>query len=253
MSQAIRSEWLKIRTTRMNWGLLVTAVVYTVINAATIIALADTDFLGEASPSLMDPAGLRLVYSTVGSSVVLALVTGILGMTSEFRHMTITATLLATPDRTRLVTAKSLAHAAFGALMGLACVVGALLALFLGMLVKPHAGIDWPAFLAIVAGALLAFAIYTVVGVAFGALIRNQIAAIIIALIWILLVEALIVGFLPDVGRWLPGGAMNGLLQAPDLGGVQYLGVIPSAVLLLGYGVVFAVLGARLTLRRDIT
>jgi len=250
---SLRSEWAKIATTRMTLGLVLTALAFTLLNAVTIIALAGSDLAGSDLPSLTDPDGLLLVYSTVGSAVLLALVLGILAMTSEFRHHTITSTLLATPRRPRLVVAKSLAQALAGAIMGAACMAAVLLALLAASLFKDTAPIDWGEFAAVSGGALLAFAIYPVVGVAFGSLVRNQIAAIIIALVWVMLVEALVVSFLPDVGKWLPGGAVNGLLQAGAMGADVYLDVLPSAVLLLGYGVVFAALGASVTMRRDIT
>ena len=44
-----------------------------------------------------------------------------------------------------------------------------------------------------------------------GSLIRNQTAAVVVALVWVMVVEGLLVSFLPDVGRWLPGGAVAAL------------------------------------------
>jgi hypothetical protein len=82
------------------------------------------------------------------------------------------------------------------------------------------------------------------------------VAAIVLALVWVLLVESLIVAFLPAVGRWLPGGAASAVLQAGVGGGggpAQLLPVWGGALVMLGYAVVLAWLAALTTLRRDIT
>lgn len=79
-----------------------------------------------------------------------------------------------------------------------------------------------------------------------GALVRNQIAAILIAVIWMLLVEALLVAFLPEIGKWLPGGAANAMAQASVPGG-DLLPPLAGAALFLLYGVGLAVAGALTT------
>ena len=73
------------------------------------------------------------------------------------------------------------------------------------------------------------------------------------ALIWVLLVESLIVSLWPSVGKWLPGGALNGVLQVESFFAGSYLDVAPAAGLLLLYGALFAGISAATTLRRDIT
>ena len=50
-----------------------------------------------------------------------------------------------------------------------------------------------------------------------GALVRNQIAAVVAALAWTFIVEQLLVALLPEVGRWTPGGAASAVLQLGDL------------------------------------
>ena len=85
-----------------------------------------------------------------------------------------------------------------------------------------------------------------------GALIPNQILAVLGALIWLFLIEALLVAFLPTVGRWLPGGAANGLLQSSSFDN-DLLDPWAGGLLLVAYALGFAALAARTTLRRDVT
>ncbi len=100
---------------------------------------------------------------------------------------------------------------------------------------------------------MLGYAIYAAVGVCVGALVRNQIAAVVGALLWTVLAESLTVALLPQVGRWLPGGALAGVLQSTPVRGGTYLPVWAGALLLTAYGVAFALLAAATTLRRDVT
>ena len=73
-----------------------------------------------------------------------------------------------------------------------------------------------------------------------------------VVVVWTSIVEALLVGFLPEVGRWLPTGAVSSLGGTPTAEG----GLLPfwgAALVLTGYGAAFALAGSRLVLRRDIT
>ena len=251
MTDLLRLEWRKITTTRMVLGLTLTALAFTALNVVALILISGT----QGAPALTDEATLRTVFASAGSASVIVLVLGIIGMTTEYRHMTITASFLATPRRGRVLAAKMGAYAVLGVVEGALCwALTVVLALVL-LPLREHAPIDWPSVVQVGGGVLLAFAIYGVLGVALGALIRNQVAAIVVALVWVLLVEALVVAFLPKVGKWLPGGAVNSVLQAgvAEVGPIDQLPVWGGAVVLLGYALLFAVLAARTTLRRDIT
>src|SRR2546421_5539508 len=99
----------------MWFGLLITALAFVTLNEVAQIFASSTT---QGAPTLQDPAGVRNVWASAGQAGIMALVVGILGMTTEFRHQTITATFLATPRRGRVVTAKMLVHAGLGVLYG---------------------------------------------------------------------------------------------------------------------------------------
>ena len=142
---------------------------------------------------------------------------------------------------------------AWAPLVGLACAVVAV-ALAAGTLtLREHATVSVGTILQVQGGAVLGYAIYAAVGVCVGALVRNQVAAVVGALLWSVLAESLTVALLPQVGRWLPGGALAGVLQSTPLRGGTYLPFWAATLLLAGYGAVFALLAARTTLRRDVT
>jgi ABC-2 type transport system permease protein len=92
-------------------------------------------------------------------------------------------------------------------------------------------------------------------GVAVGALVRNQIAAVVGTLVWLLVAEQLLVALLPRIGRWTPGGATAGLLQlgreATTHGDLR--SAWAGGLVLLAYATVIGLLASAVTLRRDLT
>jgi hypothetical protein len=203
-------------------------------------------------PPLTDPAMARTVYSSAGGLTSIIPVIGILIMTTEYRFMTVTSTFLVTPRRGRVVTAKMLAAAVVSALIGAVSVIlsFALAAVILSF--KTHADVPATTQLQIAGGVLLSCALYGILGVSVGALITNQIAAVVVALVWTFVVEALLVALLPSIGRWLPAGANNAILQGSRRG-TDFLPAWGGALVLIGYAVIFALVAARTTLRRDVT
>ena len=84
-----------------------------------------------------------------------------------------------------------------------------------------------------------------IVGVGLGALVKNQIAAVTGAVIWTLIVEGLVVAFVESIGKYLPAGAITGLVDV-DFGDndfnfsiENYLTPGPATLVLLGYAALF--------------
>ena len=123
----VRSELRKITSTRLWWGLLIGAVVYTVIQAAANAALAGSDpGAGQPATAALDTAeAIRTVYasSPFQGSYIFAMILGITGMTGEYRYQTITPTFLATPRRARVVLGKMAAHLLVGIGYGVVAVL----------------------------------------------------------------------------------------------------------------------------------
>jgi hypothetical protein len=188
--------------------------------------------------------------SAGSSGVLTVLIIGILIMAGEFRHGTVTSTFLVSPKRGRVVGAKIVAAALVGAGIAIAAAV-LTLAVSVPWLASKHIH---PHILShnvggVLLGGIAATAIYAVVGVGVGSLIRNQMAAVGVALGWALVAESLLIDFAHEIGRWTPGAA------AAALDGVSRNGLLPmwgGAVLFVAYGVAFATAGTRFTIRRDV-
>jgi ABC-2 type transport system permease protein len=103
-------------------------------------------------------------------------------------------------------------------------------------------------------GLVAGIAVYAVLGVGVGALVRNQIAAIVGSLVYLFVIEAF-ASTLPtirDYYKFFPGGA-NSALTGATQPGTTLLEPWQGGLLLIGYGVVFAVAGTRLAVRRDVS
>jgi ABC-type transport system involved in multi-copper enzyme maturation permease subunit len=246
----IHAELLKLRTTRMFYGNALAAVVFVPLSVAIAILTA-----GEPGgpPALDTSEGVRNVMAAASSGSIVVLIIGILLMAGEFRHNTATSTFLVSPDRKRVVGAKLAASTLVGAALAAAA---SLLTLAIALPWLAAKNVDVAVLSGdvgpVLLGAVAATALYALVGVGLGSLIRNQTAAVVVALLWVMIVEGLLVSFVPEVGRWLPGGAAAALSGAATVEG----GLLPmwgGALLFAAYGLAFAAAGVRFVMQRDIT
>ena len=251
MRHLIQAELLKLRTTRAFW--LYTAAALTFVPVTVALAVTGASAAGQdGSVPLASSDGVRNVVGSAAGGGVMLLLIGIHMMAGEFRHNTASSTFLITPDRRRVVGAKFAASGLVGFIVGLAA---SLVTLAMALPWLSAKDVDLTAYTGDIAvvllGVLLATTLSPIVGVGFGALVPNQTVAVTAALVWITTVEALLVSYSPDVGRWLPGGASSALTGTATING----GLLPiwgGAFLFAAYGLAFAVAGSRLVLRRDI-
>jgi hypothetical protein len=86
-----------------------------------------------------------------------------------------------------------------------------------------------------------------------GALLRNQVAALVSLVAWLLFVEGLLFGLLPRSGRFLPGNAGAAIAGATTTGEVRpLLAPVVGALLLVLYMAATAAAGCLTTNRRDV-
>jgi ABC-2 type transport system permease protein len=249
MTRLVHSELLKLRTTRTARVLLTLAAAGTAALVAIVLLLA-----GQPGQPALGPDALRqLVLVPAQPLTLAALVLGVLGMAGELRHGTATSTFLVTPRRGRVVAAKLAAAAVTGLAMSLAS-SAAVLAVGLPWLRAKgiEVAVADPGVAARVAGLAAAVALYAVLGTGLGALLRNQVAAVVVGLLWWSQgVERVLTGILhqPGLERWLPMGAASALTAPGD-------GTLPmwaGALVFAAYGLGLALLGGRLVARRDLT
>jgi ABC-2 type transport system permease protein len=252
MTALVKAEMLKLRTVSLPaWLLLVTLALVVLSVLATVL----TAGMEGAPLERGDPQLLAIAVASASGGNIPVLILGILVLTQEFRFGTATPSFLVTPRRERVLLAKLAAMSLTGLVFAVISAVVALV-VALSLLALRGDPITWGSnVVEVLLGVGLVMLLYGPIGVAVGALVRNQIAAVVGALAWTFIAEQLLVALLPSVGRWTPGGAANAVLQLGEVATTrgELLPVWGGALLLIGYALVLAAVGARLTLRRDLT
>jgi ABC-type transport system involved in multi-copper enzyme maturation permease subunit len=187
---------------------------------------------------------------------VFALLLGVLIITVEFRHKTVTTSFLTTPHRTRFVLGKILMAALAGAALAVVVLVGTVVGGGIALSAKGGSFSDMAHQIGAVApGMILVYALFAVLGVGVGSLLTNQVAAIVVCLGWFLILENIIGGIWEGTVRWLPSGAALAA-SSVSAGGANSIGLFTwwqGSLLILAYGLAFAAVGSLLLTRRDIT
>lgn len=249
MTSLVASELVKLNTTRARFAYAVVLLALVALATATMVG-------GTPAAERVDPEFQHDIVAGAGIVGLIVLILGIVVVTGEFRHGTITPTLLVTPRRPLVVAAKAAA-------MVLVSVALALVALALVY------AIAWPWLsargeevrladgdaLLIAAQVVLAAVVWGLLGVAVGAIVQNQVAALVGSLIWLLMAEPLIPALLDLIGiegtqPYFPGQALDAVagVDSPDL-----LSFEGGLALALGYVAAIALLGVLRLQRRDVT
>jgi ABC-2 type transport system permease protein len=248
VSALVRAELLKVRTTRGWWAYLIAIVL--------LVGLAVAGDVGSNadSRSLLDfQVGL---VEAAGFGAVLSVILGITIVTTEFRHGTITPTLLSEPSRERVLASKGIAGSTVFLLFGaLALLVVAAVALPWLSIVDADIHLLDGEVGTRAAQTLLSAVLWGVMGVAIGSVVHSQVAALVGTLVWIFVGETLVWGLLGLIdfdaaSGYLPFRALD---AADGTGGDDLLGYWPGVAVSLGWIALLGAAGVMRTRRRDIT
>ena len=248
MTAQLRSELLKQRTTRTSlvlvaWmvGLIVLAV------ALHVLSFGVGDLSRESNQ-------LKILGLGTSIGALFASLLGAMSITGEFRTGTIRPTFLVTPRRTRVVAAKVVASMLAGIGVGLVAEALSAGAEAAGLAARGiHIELGGGDYAQLLAGGALGGAMFGAIGVGVGAVVRNQVAAVVGLCVWLLFLEPLLLGDVPSAAKYAPeasAGAIAGAIQSQiaDALIAPALGV----VLLAAYAGLAALAGALLITRRDV-
>jgi len=202
MTALLRAELLKLRTTRTFVTLVGVAVGLSLLLVVLGAALANDLTEKDVRELLMfDFSGLFI------------LLLGVIGMAGEFRHRTITTSILAAPDRIRLLGAKVLSYALAGALLALIVSV-AIAAVGTAVLsIRGEVTIGVSEMADVLWRNLVVAALFGALGVCVGGLVRNQVVAIVGLLFLSFVLEPTLLALASEVGKFGPTvGAPNGVI-----------------------------------------
>lgn len=247
MNAQLRAELFKLRTTRTSAWLLLSLIGLVAVSVALhVVALPAGEFTG--SESQLKILGMGTTFGMLFASLL-----GAMSITGEIRHGLIRPTLLACPHRHRVIAAKVVASAAAGVVFGAVATLLAVAVVTTGLAARgislaPSAG----QFIQLVLGGAAASAAWAALGVGIGALVRNQVAALIGLTVWQLFVEQTLQGIAPDEARFAPGpgaGSLAGaILQQTS---TYLLAPLVGGLLIVGYIAIITTAGLVATSRRD--
>jgi ABC-2 type transport system permease protein len=244
MMNQIASEVRKLTTTRSIYAMLG--------GLAAIVGIGVVAIVTETGPSDLAAPLERQAFLHVSLTIapLFGLLLGLRSFTDEFRYGSIVPTLLASPDRRRVLGAKLVATAGGGVALTLAA---AAISIGVGvpLLMAKGVEITWSASaMAEVVGRLFAATVlWTAIGVGVGLAVKHQVAAIAGALVWLLAAEGIFSGLVPNVAKFFPGAAGFAIV---GINPADLLTPAVGALLLGGYAVAAVAAGAVLMLRRDI-
>lgn len=256
MMSIVKSEFRKAFSTKLVVILTLSALAFVLLSVVLGVYLTPGPPGDENANMLLLPEAVLNIYSSAGSASVFVLILGIVAMSGEYRNQTITSTFLATPKRGLVIVAKMISYSVIAFIIALIMWLATVAVATVLLTTVEHAPVEWSSVFEVLGGTLLGLVLYAILGVAIGALITNQVAAIVIALVWVFVVEALLTVFVDWLGKWLPGGALNSILQATNtsgFGGTDALSVPAAALVLIGYTFALALAALIVTNRKDIT
>jgi ABC-2 type transport system permease protein len=243
MIAQVRAELLKIRSTRTTIGLVLGMV-------ALILLFTLLDGLFTHSSGLASREDQRQLLSVDSFAGVFSALAGVLLVTSEYRYGTIRPTFLFNPARSHVLTAKVVVGALAGTAFG---IVGEAIGWAIGYAVLEERGITivltTSDVLLLTLGGLAGASLWGAIGVGLGAIIHNQIGAVVTLLAWGLVVDTLVFGYVPSVGRFLPSHASDAMM---GLGAQHLLSPGAGAVTLIAWVGALGIVGIARSVRQDI-
>jgi len=243
VSAQFRAELLKIRSTRTTLGLIAGMI------ALTLLFSLLSGLLTKA-PDLASAENQRGMLSVGSLAGVFAALAGIMLITGEYRYGTIRPTFLFTPKRSRVLEAKIAAGLLAGLIFG---VLAETLAFLIGYAALAGRGIplalNGSQIALLLLGTFAATALWGAIGVGLGAIIRNQVGAIVALLAWGFVAENLLFAFVPSAGRFAPVHAGDGFIGLTTR---HLLDATAGGLTLTAWAAAISLAGITLAARRDV-
>jgi ABC-2 type transport system permease protein len=241
----IQTELLKLRTIRSPWLIL---------SAAPLVIIAGISGIVTSSTRLHQAAAQSDAMAHIGLTSLFTLLFGITAVAGEYRHKTITDTYLSTPARREVIAAKIAVYTTAGALSGVVTTMAGLVTAAAWWAGK-GVPFSWSnsAMWTTIGGGIAWNAAFAAIGVGLGALVRNLVGAVALALAWVALVEGLVGQLIGNLARWLPFNAGQALGSAAKVHVTS--GQLPrwgAGVVLVLYTIAFAAAAVTTSMRRDV-
>ncbi len=238
MLNQIRSEWIKLRSVRSSIAML---------GAAVLLGLGIS-----VVSALMAKNNVDVVKVLTGVNIAnfLFLILGVQIIGQEYRFNTIRSTFSATPNRFRVVIAKAIVL--FASIISASLILTAA-GIATASLILNARGYSLDLGLAgtnrVILGTLVGAVGATAFGFGVGAITRQPIAGIVVALAWTAAFESTVNALAPKLGPWLPFSSATNVWNLKI--NPEFLSPVTGTVYFLGISFALATFGAVLIKRSD--
>jgi ABC-2 type transport system permease protein len=254
--EVLASEWHKFRTVRSTWWALAAVIAFNVVTAAVLGIVLPKTLSASQQAGMHDRVGLPL--GGLHLSQIAIGVLGVLVITSEYSSGMIRASLAAVPQRRLVLAAKTAVLAAAATAAGLATCYAAWFAfqVFLPGGSPMRMSLSDPGVARAVTGAGLYLAVFALLGLGLGAILRSSAGAM-TSLFGLLFVPTLIMALLPaswqnTVGPYLPMNAAEAVYSlGSGTGHLKHLAPWAGFGVLCAYAAAALAGGFILITRRD--
>lgn len=188
MIDALRYEYVRLRTIRSTYWLLGFALLFqTTLSVVLAIVIARSDSFDQDPFEIIATIGASAGFAPLFIAYIIGMI-GVFTFGHEYRHGMIRATLAAVPNRTHVFLAKVISTTLVSIFVSLLCIVVAMVTVL-------AFGLDRPAasdFVNMTVGTTLFTVLFSLSGLAYAAITRNQTAAVALLLLVPSLVETII-------------------------------------------------------------
>jgi ABC-2 type transport system permease protein len=239
MKAQLSSEVRKLLTTR--------TIYWFVLAAVALSVMAVVSISGQPASEMERPFNEQQFLFLSTFVKLFIVVVGIRIVTDEYRYGTVMPTFTFSPRRGRVIAAKAIVGAIAGLIIA---VIAEIVLVGTAAVVFSTNGAD----LAIgsggiraLIGGVVAGALWAVIGVGIGAIVRNQVVAIVGTFVWLMALEDMLQPRLGDLGDFLPGAGGFALSMGFSTR-ISFFG----AATLLAYAAVALAAGVLITRKVDV-
>jgi ABC-2 type transport system permease protein len=241
----VRSEIRKLTTTKMPLAFLGVILVLAGVTAAAVVWGTDMD---GSKAFIATAADQQSLMAFAGNALMGAALFGAVAVAREFGHKTVVPTLLASPRRTRTMSAQLTAVMLGGALLSLVGAFAVLGAIALALQFTEYGFlVTLGGVVRVVAASALTGAAGAALGAGVGWVVRNPGGAVTVVVGLLFISPPMIVQLTPDAASWVPTSL------AWSISGVTTDPTVPMALLaVLLWALIPAMAGLFAVRRRDV-
>lgn len=211
------------------------------------MGMADNEVAGIAAGAATEETVSEFLHSIPFAGALFCAVLGVLIVTLDSASGHLSRLLLRSRSGLELAASKVLTAALLAVPVGAAALIAGHVTADIAMDQKGYAYQAPEDLVGWLARYLLHYVLAAVLGVGIGFLVRRTVVAVLVLFVTHTMLEPVVMDAMPDLARWLPGGAMAAVVRDPYF--AEAFDTLPGVLIYFGWGILFLAAGV-LLLRR---